>query len=210
MTVFVEGLIGAGKSTLLSELGARGFPVVPEPVDDWLPLVEAAEKTPHTENIFRLQRRCFETHHGVQHPEDAYVERSATVAAVMFLEPNCDRLSTYHSHALRGMYARRSREETMDAKNSWVFLDTSPETAADRVAERGRAAESSLGITRQYEHLRLLNEAAKVLIHVVGAGRVHFVRTSRLSPSEVADAVVRATASHSGNRPSSSRSLQSV
>ena len=37
----IEGPIGIGKSTLLSELKKNGYPIYPEPIEEWAPVLKA-------------------------------------------------------------------------------------------------------------------------------------------------------------------------
>lgn len=155
LLVAVEGNIGAGKSTLLEALRARGFVVVPEPVDEWLSSGALAEfykgaMSPFTfqchvlETKARALRRALEA--GGRDRGVVVVERTFEVGADVFLEIDAEsgRASRFECGLYRDLTTALLRACGV-RQCGVVFLDASPATCLARVHGRARAGEGGVG-----------------------------------------------------------------
>jgi deoxyadenosine kinase len=158
MLVAVSGTIGAGKSTLCTQLGnALGFDVVPEPVLDnpyLIDFYEDPERWAFASQVFMVTHRF-----------RRYLEVSKSSAG--FLLDRCIFEDHVFAEVCRdmGFLTRREWDTYCALQESFlqvveppavvVYLRVSPETAAMRIASRGRSSETAVGI----DYLRRLHDA---------------------------------------------------
>ncbi len=158
MLVAVSGTIGAGKSTLCGELGkSLGFEVVPEPVTD-NPYLEDFYLDPtrwaFTSQTFMVTHR-FRRYLDVCGSPNGFVLDRCVFEDRVFAEVCRD--MGYFSLREWDTYCALQEAflQVVKPPKTIVYLRVSPETAARRIASRGRTVESSVGI----DYLRRLHDA---------------------------------------------------
>lgn len=186
MRIFtIDGNIGSGKSTVLDVLRGRGYPVLPEPVDDWAELLQAAASGHDPKGTLRLQvavwrDRCMRRPHDPRY-DILFMERSTFFQLHTFVHANhaLGRLDELDLSLLTSMYnAVDWNPEAM------IYLRVSPTECGRRVALRGRVYEQDIR-----EYLQLLHECHERT--AAGAAPVPIITLDGARPSaEIADQIL--------------------
>jgi deoxyadenosine kinase len=158
MLVAVSGTIGAGKSTLCTQLGAAlGFDVVPEPVLDNPYLGDFyadPERWAFASQVFMVTHR-FRRYLDVSGSPDGFLLDRCIFEDHVFAEVCRD--MGYLTRREWDTYCALQEAflQVVEPPTVVVYLRVSPETAARRIAARGRSVESAVGI----DYLRRLHDA---------------------------------------------------
>lgn len=157
MTVItIDANIGAGKTTLLEFLHTRyGLPIDPEPVEKWEPYL--ADMYRHGRGAFSFQVRVWLDRCWIQEKPNSLIvmERSPYFQANVFVPVNCEsgRITASENRILCDMYERAFK---MWSPHGMIYLRSSPERCAARIAKRGRESEKSASVGVEY--LRRLHD----------------------------------------------------
>lgn len=158
----VEGNIGVGKSTTLDSLRAKGYVVVPEPVEKWVSsgALEGYYKgdiDPFTFQCFVLQTKIDALRTCLMNAHDdtpVIMERGFVGDAKVFLRYNLEKgtVSDFQYSVYQNLM------DTLVAAlrckfGGVVYLTASPETCYERVKKRNREGEEGI----ELEFLRTLN-----------------------------------------------------
>jgi deoxyadenosine/deoxycytidine kinase len=144
----IDGVIGVGKTTILTELARRGYTVVEENVDDWLPYLDLFQRDKRRW-AFTLQMKCLQS---LSYMIDAMRTRYCNSNAIIFVERDIMsvaiftntafslNLITIEEYNLFCMYYNRLISEY--AKPEWrILLDVPVDECVNRIYNRDRLSE---------------------------------------------------------------------
>ena len=142
--VTIDGNIGAGKTTVLECLSnVHGAPVVVEPIDLWQPFLQRLYAGEPGAAFAMQVRVWFDRAGGGLHipPSSSnhapvFVERSPLMQVRAFVEAQRGNLAPHEVGLLQEMYAQHW------VPSVHVYLRSSPEACAQRVARRARPGEA--------------------------------------------------------------------
>lgn len=197
--VTIDGNIGAGKSTVLEALRSRGYAVLPEPIAQWSPYLEAAyggdikgalrlQLAVWRDRCMNLAQNAADAFHASAISNIVFVERSPMFQLETFIRANYENgnLNQLDVKLLETLYASIDNRPHM-----MFYLHTPPNICYRRVESRGRPYEHGL---RDYiGNLHELHE--KVSLNTVshslfGALPEIIAIDGDQSPAEVADDIL--------------------
>jgi thymidylate kinase len=174
MKVVIDGNIGSGKTTQLGLLGAKGFRVFKEPIEEW-PL-EEFYKDPKM-GVFPLHMAILKT---LQDKGPAIYERSLLSSRWVFWEWAKARGLTMHSEIYEYFYERHSW-----APDLYIFLSKSPEECHRHIQKRSQTGDAH--VTLQY--LRDLDDLYARMIKNIPC-IVHVLNASE-PPDEIHEKILK-------------------
>lgn len=182
MRVVVEGNIGAGKSTVLRALSGLGVPVIPEPVEDWGPLLDAFYASP-SEWGLAFSLKVLAGFDDAHRHETCIVERCPLSCRHVFTQMLFnDGNLTQEEWDLFKDYA-----DTLGwAPDVIVYIDTPAHMCLDRVKSRARPCEAAVDLL----YMRRLEFQYDTLLKFCNVPVVRL--DGKLPPDQLAEAAVTA------------------
>lgn len=172
----IAGLIGAGKTTLAKALGEHlGLPVYYEPVADQAYLADFYRDTARysfSTQIYLLNRR-FQQHQEIIWRGGGGVQDRTIYEDAVFAKTLVDQELMEERDYKTYLALFKHMSNFMCRPNIIVYLDLSPESSLERIAQRNRDIES--GITLEY--LRALRAEYEAFIHDISR-RIPVVRVN--------------------------------
>ena len=157
MNIHIEGNIGAGKTTLLNFINENfECNISSEPVEEWMSLTDG------TDNIldkfykdigrwsFAFQMNCFisRVHQVKKMPKGGlnFIERS--IHSDKIFAANCHASGNMNDieMAIYNNWSSWLEYELCDKIDAVIYLRSTPEVSLQRIKERGRPGEESIGI----------------------------------------------------------------
>lgn len=190
--VTVDGNIGCGKTTVLSLLkSAHRQAVVVEPIDVWQPFLDRLYAGEPGAALAMQVRVWFDR--AARRPgadTDAaivFVERSPRLQVAAFVDAQSANFAPNEANLLSDLY-REAWEPDL-----FVYLRSSPDACARRIAKRARASEDAVRV----DYLAVLHDRHEGAFADGGGGnkqKVVVIDVERKSPEEIAQTIVDAAA----------------